>query len=235
MSAPAAAGIDDTLPRLEDYRSTLLIFMDTETTGRNVQTDEIIELAARVDPHCKLAFGLASIATIDDSRPSDTFTSLIMPMRGSIPAEATNIHHITMQDMKGQMTFGLVMAQFFLWLRQWMQMIPICTRVLLVAHNNHQFDKRFILRQLSALEKQPGTELPSFVRFGDSLPVFQYLFEKPGRSFKLEHLHQWITRGKSNISKQTHRAADDVDMLIETIALCPERAEFLHRLMNGSY
>lgn len=221
-----------------DYRRQLLIFFDTETTGLDVNTDEIIELAARVDPDCLRTMGV----TVDSpALPSDLFTSLIRPQRGSIPAAASAVHGITMADMKNQMSFDLVVAAFLQWLEQWLRAVPACSRVLLVAHNNHRFDGPLLRRQVreaNALQPQSAVMslgMPSYVGFADSLPHFEYIFERPNRSFKLVSLYNWWCRqsatSPSSPTAQTHRAEADVRMLMKVIAHCPERIEVLKLIL----
>lgn len=66
-----------------------LMAFDTETTGIDVESDRVIELGA---------------AYFDSGKPSNLRRALIDPQR-PIPAEATEVHHISDEDIRGQPTF----------------------------------------------------------------------------------------------------------------------------------
>jgi len=81
---------------------------------------------------------------------------------------------------------------------------------LLVAHNGKSFDHH-ILRATCA---RHGVDLDAYVRWGDSLPAARFLWDKTQtKSHTLQHLF----RLSGFKGKQTHRAGDDVEMLIRVL------------------
>lgn len=97
------------------------IYYDTETTGVNVKTDLIIEIAA-YDPVNETSFE----ALIDPGVP--------------IPPSASAIHGISDDMVKGKPTFKTVGEEF----------IEFCSGdVVLIAHNNDSFDQPILENEFS--------------------------------------------------------------------------------------
>lgn len=226
MSAPAQL----------DFKRHLLIFMDTETTGLDVQKEEIIEIAMKVDPRCMQLIKTKKNNEI--AMPSESFSSLIRPQKGNIPEAASKIHGITMKEMEGQMPFLLVLVQVFLWLHRWMAVAKAdFDHILLVGHNSDRFDKIILLRQIEE-HKEMKKNMPKFIKFGDTLPHLRYLFSFPGRSFKQESLwNLWCKKKKGAClenTKQSHRALSDVEMLIDIVLMSPDTKELTSRLIENA-
>jgi DNA polymerase III epsilon subunit-like protein len=216
-----------------DFKRVLLIYMDTETTGLSTKEDEIIEIACAVDPRCKQQLETKRGKEVpSEDWPSDTFSSLVRPTR-PIDPKATAVHGIAMSSVQSELLFPMVMAQMYLWLHQWKALShSVFDVVLLVGHNADRFDRLLIERQVKENE-QVRYIFPAFVRFGDSLPPLKYLFQRPGESFTLETLwRRWAHKSTSmNMNTQSHRALDDVNMLIEVVCRCADPAEFVSVLI----
>lgn len=154
-----------------------LIFYDTETTGLKAKNDRVIELAAYD-------------ATLDK-----TFETLIDPGM-PIPPEASNIHGITDDKVKGAPAFKTVAAEF----------AAFCEGdVLLVAHNNDAFDIHFMRAEYERAEHP----FPAW-KFLDSLKwARRYRPDLP------RHTLQFLREVYGIPENRAHRALDDVIVLKE--------------------
>lgn len=151
------------------------IFYDTETTGIRSDKDRIIEIAAF------------------DPVQNRTFEKLINPGI-LIPPDATAIHHITNEMVANAPSFAVVGEEF----------IEFCgTDVVLIAHNNDQFDLPFIRCEF----KRHGIEMPSW-NFLDSLKwARRYRPDLP------RHTLQFLREIYGFQANNAHRALDDVIVL----------------------
>jgi DNA polymerase-3 subunit epsilon len=154
-----------------------LIFYDTETTGLKAKNDRVIELAAY------------------DATRDKTFETLIDPGM-PIPPEASNIHGITDDKVKGAPTFKSVAAEF----------AAFCEgEVLLVAHNNDAFDIHFMRAEYERAEHP----FPAW-KFLDSLKwARRYRPDLP------RHTLQFLREVYGIPENRAHRALDDVIVLKE--------------------
>lgn len=199
-----------------EFKGEIIVYVDIETTGLDTSTADTIELAAIVEPRCK-----------HEAEIGDTFSSLIYPENGSIPAAASKVNGIYMKDVEHQPKFKDVATKFFEWLTKWKERGQ---KIILVAHNNFGYDAVIIKRQCKQLE----VAIPSFVAFGDSLLVFRWCFPFPQRRFALQQLANiWLPPGTETI--QDHRALSDVKLLILVIQHCPSTQSFFRRLLTQSY
>jgi DNA polymerase III epsilon subunit family exonuclease len=107
------------------YRKSFAAYVvfDTETTGTDVDRDEVIELAA---------------VRVRQGQPAETFHSLIRNHR-SVPPAASAIHGYTDADLRDQPLLEEV----------WPRFREFVGNDLLVAHNGHRFDVP-LLRRLTA-------------------------------------------------------------------------------------
>jgi len=153
------------------------LFYDTETTGVRADRDRVIELAV-YDPETKR-----------------TFERLINPGL-PIPPEATAIHHISDAMVANAPSFGEIIEDFK----------EFCAGdVVLVAHNNDQFDVHFLRNEFSRCQQ----ELPAW-KFFDTLKwARRYRPDLP------RHTLQSL-RGVYGIAENNaHRALDDVLVLYQ--------------------
>ena len=221
---------------------TAIVYYDLETTGLNTNTAETIELAAQIDPACKRAFLEYYRGKKDFALPivSDAFAALVCPDSEMIPESASKINGIYMDPepdeqkplkvwVRSEPKFSTMAKNFVEWLLKWRKWCPpSCKQVLLVAHNNFDYDARILMRQL----KSSGIPLPDFVSFGDSLPIFRECFPYPMRKFNMQALVTlWC---KDDRMVQDHRAASDVQMLILIIQKCPEPELFMDQLVSAA-
>lgn len=105
---------------LPDY-----VALDIETTDKDVETNDIIELGA---------------IRVRDGLPVDNFHSLIKPNR-PIATDAAKVHGINDADLTKSPTFAEVVTQFLTFIGQ----------DVLVAHNGYSFDFPCINRKLREL------------------------------------------------------------------------------------
>lgn len=213
------------------YLQTAIVYYDLETTGLNTNNADTIELAAKIDPECKQLYQEYFQSSKDwVSLPivADSFCSLVYPDSGEIPAAASKCNGIYMQDVQGKPKFSEVAKQFVEWLSEWRKWCPpSCTRILIVAHNNFDYDSKILLRQC----KKHGVKLPEFVEFGDSLVAFRECFPYPQRKFNMQNLNSiWVPKEKQLV--QDHRALSDVEMLILVVRSCPDCKEFVEKLIE---
>lgn len=148
------------------------IYYDTETTGIKPDKDRIIEIAA-YDPVRKLRF-----------------EKLVNPGR-PIPPEATAIHHITNEMVASAPSFAQVGAEF----------IEFCEGdVVLIAHNNENFDLPFIRNEF----ERHALQMPSW-KVLDSLKwARRYRPDLP------RHTLQFLREIYGIPQNNAHRALDDV-------------------------
>jgi len=152
-----------------------IIYYDTETTGVQAKNDRIIEIAA-YDPERDISF--------------ERFVNPGM----SIPAEATAIHQITDEMVADASDFSVVGNEF----------IEFCSGdVLLIAHNNDNFDIHFLREEFS----RNNIEMPQW-DFLDSLKwARRYRPDLP------RHALQFLREIYGVESNNAHRALDDVVVL----------------------
>lgn len=99
------------------------VYIDTETTGLNPNTDEIVEVAA-------IKFSM-------DGATIDTFHKYCKPMSGFIPVEASNIHGITIDKVKGEKYYSEIRAD----------LASFIGKRTLIGHNLIGFDINFLKLQ----------------------------------------------------------------------------------------
>ncbi len=182
----------------------LIVYYDTETTGLDTASSEIVEFAARVSPP-----------------QSVSFSCFVCPASKKIPAELSELNGITFDDVKDSSPFGVVAERFLSWLECQREGKP----VILIAHNNFGYDEIIFKRQ--CLESR--IDLPSWVQFGDSLPVFRSCFAS--KTHKRNTLAALAERF-SVAGEQSHRALSDVDMLIQVVERCPDKTKFMQKLFE---
>jgi DNA polymerase III epsilon subunit-like protein len=216
------------------YLHAAIIWYDLETTGLDTNKADTIELAAKVEPACKTEYEAYYRGRQDwKSLPivAESFSSFVYPDGGVIPAEASNIHHIVIETVKDAPKFKDAALKFVEWLGKWRKWLPhSCNRIILVAHNNFNYDSRILKRQCKVHE----VELPSFIEWGDTLPTFRDCFPHM-RKFNMQDLtKQWVEPKIGKQAEQDHRAAADVEMLILLVRHCPDTAFLLETLMKGT-
>lgn len=216
------------------YMQAAIIWYDLETTGLDTAKADTIELAAKIEPACKAEYESYYRSRQDwKSLPivEEAFSSLVYPDGGVIPAEASNIHHIDIETVKDAPKFKDAALKFVEWLGKWRKWLPhSCNRVILVAHNNFNYDAKILKRQCKVHE----VELPSFIEWGDTLPMFRYCFSHM-RKFTMQELTtRWVEPRIGKQAAQDHRAAADVEMLILVVRHCPDPAFLLETLFNGT-
>lgn len=153
------------------------IYYDTETTGLKPDSDKIIEIA------CYDAMRDTSFCT---------FVNPGMP----IPAESTGITGITDEMVKDAPTFEDVAKQ----------LVEFCEgEVVLIAHNNDNFDKHFLRAEFKAA----GVPLPNYPYIDTLKWARKYRPDLP--KFSLQYLRELYGINANN----AHRALDDVMVMKE--------------------
>lgn len=151
------------------------IYYDTETTGVKAKKDKVIEIAAY------------------DPVNQKEFVTLINPFM-PIPKEASAIHHITDEMVSTAPSFKEVAFEFS----------DFCSGdVVLIAHNNDNFDQLFLEAEFEAA----GIPIPTW-RYIDTLKwARKYRPDLPRHSLQsLRELHHIP-------ANNAHRALDDVIIL----------------------
>lgn len=153
------------------------IYYDTETTGLKAERERIIEIAA-YDPVLNRRF--------------ERFVNPGMP----IPAEATAVHHIT----------DAMVANASSWKQVGKEFAEFCEgEVILIAHNNDQFDYHFL----------------RFEYERNSIPMPEWLFLdslKWARRYRPDlprHTLQFLREIYQIEANNAHRALDDVIILCQ--------------------
>lgn len=130
----------------EDGEPTQLgLILDTETTGLDAQTDDVIELGM-------VLFEYAP-ATGRIYRIVDTFDQLQDPGR-PLPAEITALTHITDDMIRGQHIDAAAVEEF-------------AARAKLVIAHNAAFDRPFVEKQWKVFEMKPWADSMSQVHWYD--------------------------------------------------------------------
>lgn len=175
------------------------LFYDTETTGIQAEKDRVIEIALFDPVHDK------------------TFEQLIHPEQ-PIPAEATAVHHITDAMVAEAPKFSQIIED----------LTEFCEgEVVLIAHNNDQFDIHFLRAEF----KRAGKELPSQWKFFDTLKwARRYRPDLP------RHSLQFLRESYGIAANQAHRALDDVKVLYEVFRAMTDdlSLEILLQLMTAA-
>ena len=109
--------------KLDKYVSDYTVF-DLETTGVSPQTDKVIEISA---------------IKVRNGKAVGEFSSLVNPMR-SIPYGATRVNGITDEMVADKPMFEKVLGDF----------LDFIEDDILVGHNIHDFDMKFIHRDCEA-------------------------------------------------------------------------------------
>ena len=109
--------------KLDKYVSDYTVF-DLETTGVSPQTDKVIEISA---------------IKVRNGQAVGEFSSLVNPMR-SIPYGATRVNGITDEMVADKPVFEKVLGDF----------LDFIEDDILVGHNIHDFDMKFIHRDCEA-------------------------------------------------------------------------------------
>ena len=117
-------------------QSATFVVVDTETTGLDPEHDEVVEIAAAA---ITLEYGASGLVSL--------WTTLVRP-EGDIPADASGIHHITVDDVEIAPSWGETRDAFGIYLARTRQAFPVCA--LVIAGHNLEFDAGFI-----GLEKEP--------------------------------------------------------------------------------
>lgn len=110
--------------KLSDYVSNYVVF-DLETTGTSPKTEAIIEISA---------------LKVVDGKVVDTFSTLVNPEKPISPG-ATAVNGITDDMVKNEPTLDIVLPQFNEFIEDY----------ILVGHNIHCFDMKFIWKAAEAL------------------------------------------------------------------------------------
>lgn len=118
--------------KIEKYISNYVIF-DLETTGISNKFDEVIEISA---------------IKVQDGIIIDEFSKLVNPQR-PIPPAASAVNGITNDMVRNEPTFDQILPQF----------LEFIGEEVLVGHNIHSFDMKFIYRDaLQYLGKVPDND-----------------------------------------------------------------------------
>lgn len=191
-----------------------VVFFDTETSGLDARTDQIIELAAiRVER-------LRSNGALYMADHCDLFVKL--PEGQKIPEKIVELTGITDEMLEAEGVTEAAAAETFA------RMIERDKGpVLLVAHNA-QFDLLFVREML---RRHPvwghtgtGEELLEAARYLDSLTVY-----KDRRAYPHKLKNAIAAYKLQDKVQNTHRAIDDVAALFEVVkAMDNERADLLN-------
>jgi len=198
------------------------IVYDLETTGLSIETDSVIQIAAKVSPEWVSLFPSGTI-----TQPE--FKETLIKPECAISASAMQVSHISEEMVKSADSFKSVVTSF----KQWVEQVQKQTErksVLLIAHNNFRFDRQMLLNQC----KRVGIDnlFDASVRYGDTLIVFNKCFHVPyGERGLLKIATKMF--GESNVS-QSHNAGADVDLLIQVMHKCANPVLMYHALFEYS-
>lgn len=171
--------------KLNDYVTSYVVY-DLETTGISPIRDSIIEISG---------------VKVKDRQVVDTFSSLVNPER-PIPYGATAVNGITNDMVSGEPVLEEVLAHF----------IDFIGDEILVGHNIHSFDMKFIWNAAEALYGKTITN-----DYIDTLPMARQCLPQ------LKHHRLVDISTYYNISTQgAHRALNDCVMNQQCFELMSE-------------
>lgn len=158
------------------------IYYDLETTGIDCTRERIVEVA------------------FYDVEREKSFSQLVHPDR-PIPPESSSIHQITDEMVSDAPRFAEILPQ----------LLSFCSgEVVLIAHNNDNFDRPFLREEFKRASCQPPMEW----KWIDSLRwARKYRPDLP------KHTLQFLRELYSLPSNQAHRALDDVRTLHQLFSL----------------
>lgn len=167
------------------------IFFDIETTGLSSTTDSIIEVAAVLIDH--------------NFKVVDTFQTFINPGR-KIPYMITNLTGISDATVKNSPGEFVALNDFMAWVKKHKAEV-------VAGHNIKRFDVRWINEKCNkyGIKSELPTNMVDTLDYATRLykdgvlQGYKGITAKGNVSFKLEHLVSHF-----GLSKQTHRAIDDV-------------------------
>lgn len=189
-------------------RYEAVVFFDTETTGLDADSCQIIELAAiRIEQHPS--------GSLRVTASGDLFVQL--PEGQKIPENVVKLTGITDKQLKAEGVTEAEAAEAF---TDWIRIVN--GPVLLVAHNA-QFDLLFA-RAMLHRHNRKGEELLGIADKLDTLTVFK---DRRPYPHKLENaISAYRLQDKA---QNTHRAIDDVQALLEVFkAMQSERPDLLN-------
>lgn len=181
----------------EQKQSKCIVFYDTETTGLDATAnDQVVELGA-VCCHTRKTFErLIAIDPLRFPQYTGKYTGITPSMLVNAPPLST------------------VLAEFLQWIQS--QCDEACTEVVLVAHNNHQFDMLLMERHFCECKINVSEMLRPKLVYADSLPALRHAVRTKVKSFALGKL---LPDSLSNV--KMHRALVDCQALV--IVLFDER------------
>lgn len=189
------------------------IFYDLETTGLDVESDAVVQVAARVCPRWLEYFACEEKGDIGAGTPLVFHRQFVKP-DCEIDEGASAVHGIREADVENGAAFADVMCD----LQKFCDAVRVKAgrdAVMLVAHNNFSFDGPLLANQCARARLPPLER----VVYGDTLFVAVRVFGIARRMSSLESLRQ---KWRVDAAKQTHDARDDVDLLIGVVAKQPD-------------
>lgn len=183
-----------------------VVFFDTETTGLDAQSCQIIELAA-------IRIEQTDHGTLRVADSADVFIKL--PEGQKIPEKITELTGITDEMLEAE---GITEAEAATRFTDMIRGLP----ALLVAHNA-QFDLLFI-REMLQRHVGDGKKLLEVADYLDSLTVY-----KDRRAYPHKLANAIVAYKLEDKVKNSHRAIDDVAALFEVCkAMDAERPDLLN-------
>jgi DNA polymerase III epsilon subunit-like protein len=205
-------------------RDPVFIYFDTETTGLQSNSDQVIELAAIVDSH--------QIESLPDEcrQLQSVFQTLIKP-QCEITDGAYQVHRISEQMLESAPSFADAYGNFLNWVQQWRDRSQ--RDVLLVAYGA-SFDVSMLLNNNQRCSGVNAKLMPlERVRFACMLTAVRDLH---GIQVNLK-LHQVLKKfcARERIVFQEHRALPDSRMAMRLAHHMPDNELIYRELVRGSF
>lgn len=174
-----------------------VVVFDLESTGPDPELDRIVEVC---------------FSRYQNGELADSLNSLVNPGI-PIPAKATAVHNITNDDVADAPPLSSLLQRIR----------DIMFNATIVGYNIMRFDLPLLKREFIRLGD--GDHLP--FDFETCLIVDVYLMYCNLRPGTLEAAHaELVTKGKKSL-EQTHRANDDIDMMIDVLEEMQKGTKFL--------
>lgn len=177
-----------------------IVVFDLETTGLDPSNDEIIEIAAMRIRQGKVV-------------RDECFHSYVKPKR-KIPRIITSLTGITDAKVKDAPAASSALKDF----------IDFCGDSLLIAHNGHRFDMKFL--EAACPKRRKGSRGVDYL---DSMHLSWLLWGKSRvKSHSLDSVISRLQVKRGDL--QRHRALDDVDLTAQSVA---ELLARIHKSKKG--
>lgn len=171
----------------ENNKPQRIVFVDTETTGKNFNEDRVVEIAL--------------IETIDGVETGKVYHSYVNPEGKIMSQEVIDVHKLTNEFLEDKPTFQEISDD----------VIDFLKDSVFVAHNA-PFDLTFINSELKRIGYDKDIR-DIVLSYKDTLPMAKKLY--PGKSVKLDKVLDYCGIDRTERDEKGHSALLDTQLLVK--------------------